>query len=62
MRRPGCRGVNEYGCSTVVIKMNTPTGKVAMESCSACDQRWWHVDGEEVERETAFDGLAKPTR
>ena len=54
--------MNEYGCSTVVIQMNTPTGKVAMESCSACDQRWWHVDGEEVERETAFDGLAKPTR
>lgn len=62
MRRPGCRGVNEYGCSTVKIHMNTPTGKVVMESCSACDQRWWHVDGEEVERGAALDGLAPADR
>ncbi|MEM8902298.1 MAG: hypothetical protein AAGA17_11180 [Actinomycetota bacterium] len=62
MRRPGCRGVNEYGCSTVTINMKTPTGNVAMESCSACDQRWWHVDGEQVHRAEAFDGLAAPRR
>lgn len=61
-RRPGCLGVNELGCRTVSISMATPRGDVVMESCSACDQRWWHVDGEPADLDGALDGLASTRR
>lgn len=61
-RLPGCLGVNELGCRTVSIAMATPRGDVVMESCSACDQRRWHVDGEPADLDGALDGLASTRR
>ena len=56
-RRPDCRGANEYGCSIVTIHLQSPKGTMAMDSCSACDQRWWRLEGEQLDRDAALDDL-----
>lgn len=61
-RREGCLGVNELGCRTVSITMAVAAGEVVMESCSACDHRWWHVAGEETDLDGALAELATTRR
>lgn len=62
MRRDGCRGGDEVRCRVVSIPLNTPRGEVVMDSCSACDMRWWTVDGEAADLDGALDGIATTRR
>ena len=39
---PVCRAAN-----VVEITLNIRDRRVVMRSCSICDNRWWHEDGEQ---------------
>lgn len=61
-RRPGCRAAEELGCRVVSISIQTDDGEVVMESCSACEQRWWSVAGTPVSFDQARGPLATTHR
>lgn len=60
--KPDCPRVDELGCRLVQIDLETPGADVVMESCSACDQRWWTVAGRETDLDGALRQLATTGR